>query len=334
VDNKKLLDYSISMAPLRVEFELTEECNLHCSFCYNSQTPQFSHKATKIIDKLCSENVPEIVLTGGEPMLHPDFSALFKSCSIQFEKVMVQTNGTFITPDIIQMFKEHKVFAVNVSFHGDKIHHEKLTGVKGSYEKALDAIRLSVDEGLNISSNFVLTTENVACLDDTISLLYSIGLRQITLTRFTPTGIGAGNSNLQLTREQLIKALYTAKQKMDEFPDLNIIAANSIPYCALPNDLNFFSSYCHFGASRFYIDINGNVLMCGMSRIKIGSILENNFKEIKNMSKEFAEHILGTDVPRQCKSCPDFSYCRGGCRAAALALSKNFQGRDPYMKEI
>ena len=108
--------------------------------------------------------------------------------------------------------------------------------------------------------------------------------------------------------------------------------ANSVPYCALPEHLKHYSEYCHFGASRFYIDINGNVLMCGMSRLQIGNILNETFEEMKRKSKIYCNHVCGVDVPYYCKNCINFKKCRGGCRAAALACYNKIDGPDPYCK--
>lgn len=320
------------MSPTRVELELTEQCNLVCQFCYNSQKPVVSTIVYKVLDKLYHEGVLEIILTGGEPMLHPEFLAILNKCSELFPKVMVQTNGTYITKEIAECLEKANVFGVNISLHGAKEVHEQLTCVSKSYEMAMSGIKRVLNKNINVASNFVLTAINVSYLSDFIDELYGIGLKEMTLTRFTPTGVGASNANLAITHQQLIDALYCAKRKMDYYKDFRIILANSIPYCALPNDLKFFCEYCHFGSSRFYIDVNGNVLMCGMSRIEIGNILEKTFKEIKLDSDIYRKHVCGTDVPIKCIQCSHFNVCRGGCRAAAYACSGEICGSDPYSK--
>ncbi|MDT8716079.1 radical SAM protein [Clostridium sp. 19966] len=332
MNNESLLRYNINMSPTRVELELTEQCNLFCQFCYNTQKPIISTSVYQVLDKLYDEGVLEIILTGGEPMLHPEFLNILDKCSKLFTKVMVQTNGTYITEEIAGCLEKANVFGVNISLHGSKEVHEQLTCVAESYGQAMLGIKRVLNKNIKVASNFVLTSLNVSYLGDFIDELYSIGLKEMTLTRFTPTGVGASNANLTISHQQLIDALYCVKKKMDYYKDFKIILANSIPYCALPNDLKFFCEYCHFGSSRFYIDVNGNVLMCGMSRIVIGSILEKTFKEIKSDSDIYKSHVCGTDVPEKCIKCSQFSVCRGGCRAAAYACSGEICGSDPYSK--
>ena len=103
--NSKLLDINIAMNPTRIELELTELCNLKCSFCYNSQKPIVSDKYKEIIKRLSEENVLEVVLTGGEPMMHPQFIEILDATTGLFSKVMIQTNGTYIDKEYANLFK-------------------------------------------------------------------------------------------------------------------------------------------------------------------------------------------------------------------------------------
>ncbi|MHB9296063.1 putative mycofactocin radical SAM maturase MftC [Pillotina sp. SPG140] len=330
---EQLLRYSINTAPIRVEFELTERCNLACCFCYNSQKPTDSKLAIEIIQRIAEEGVPEIVLTGGEPLLHPDFTQILAYCSKLFVKVMIQTNGTLINDAIADSLYTNAVYEVNISLHGDATRHDRLTQVTGSHHDTVEALKCLTARGIRVSSNFVLTKTNIGALSDNIDLLYENGVRCITLTRFTPTGVGFESKELALTREEIVNAISLADSKKRQLNGLSVLLANSMPRCALPQALSNYCEHCHFGASRFYIDISGNVLMCGMSRTSIGNILNDNFVDIKKNSDVFQNHILGDDVPAVCKQCGDFHQCRGGCRAAALAHSNSLCGKDPYIMQ-
>lgn len=334
MENNRLLEINIGMNPTRVEVELTEQCNLKCKFCYNSQNPLISDKIFDVIERMHEQGVMEVILTGGEPISHPKFVSILNKCCEYFDKVMVQTNGTLIDFDMAQMLKSKGLYGVNVSLHGDRELHEKLTLVEGSYEQAYNALTQLTLQGVNTASNFVLTTENIVDFPSVIKKLHDIGVNGMTLTRFTPTGIGADNAYLSITTEQLVEVLEQADAFLENCSNRSfyVILANSVPYCALPKHLKHYSEYCHFGASRFYIDINGNVLMCGMSRLQVGNILNESFAEMKRKSEIYCNHICGLDVPDYCRKCANFKMCRGGCRAAALACSNRIDGPDPYCK--
>lgn len=333
MDRERLLKYAIHTNPTRVELELTERCNLSCRFCYNSQKPVDSPCVMQILQRLTEEGVPEIVLTGGEPVLHPQFKDILYRCSSMFQKTMIQTNGTLIDDDVAELLAENEVYEVNISIHGSSRLHDALTMHEGSHKNASEAIKRLVRRNVRVSSNFVMTKENIAGLESNLADLYLLGVRCMTLTRFTPTGVGSANSQMALSRKEIVEAIRIADQFSQTHTNATVLLANSLPFCSLPRSLSSYCEHCHFGASRFYIDINGNVLMCGMSRVRLGNIMQETFAEIKEHSKEFSCHILGEDVPKECSTCENFQCCRGGCRAAALANTGDLCGADPYLNK-
>lgn len=326
---EEVLNYCLSMSPVNVQLELTEACNLFCSFCYNSRNPIESTKYPQIIDKLCDEGVMEVVLTGGEPMMHRNFLQIAEECTKKFAKVQVQTNGTFISDDIAQKLQKFGVRGMNISIHGMEETHEKLTGVAGSYKKAIEGVKAVLKTNISLTTNFVVTALNIDEFPEHVERMYNLGVRVFSLTRFTPTGLGSKAKTLEISSQQLLDVLRYANQKHSQNNKINFLLANSIPLCALPDDLRNHCNYCHFGSSRFYIDVNGNVLMCGMSRVKIGNILESSIQDIKKNSNVYREHVTGAKIASPCANCRDFSVCRGGCRAAALASSGDYFGCDP-----
>lgn len=69
----EIYDHLYEIQPLLVQIELTEACNLKCRFCYNSQKPKFNHKVFEMMDVLAKQGVMQLTLTGGEPLMHPNF---------------------------------------------------------------------------------------------------------------------------------------------------------------------------------------------------------------------------------------------------------------------
>lgn len=191
MNDNQLLEYAIHTNPLRVEFELTERCNLSCKFCYNSQNPIDSSLVETILKRLADECVPEIVLTGGEPILHPQFKDILDLCTKLFQKTMIQTNGLMIDDAIADLIFQTDIYEVNVSVHGSDDVHDELTQNKDSHTMAIEAIKRLIDRKVRVSSNFVMTKDNIGALNENLNELYELGVRCMTLTRFTPTGVGS-----------------------------------------------------------------------------------------------------------------------------------------------
>lgn len=327
----ELYQHHLKMAPVRVEVELAEACNLRCQFCYNSLKPVFASRsdAMAILDTLSGQGILEIVLTGGEPLLHPDFMDIVEHACIQFPTVMVQTNGTLLSPSVVAGLKRLGVFGVNISLHGDERTHELLTQTKGSYRPAIEAIQAALNAPLVTWVNTVLTTENIGCLESHCRGLKANGVRNFTFTRFTPVGSGSPAISLSLGCDQLVQAI----RAIDAFhlanPDCSTLLANAVPRCGLPESLGHYSDACSYGISRFYVSSRGEFMVCGMSRIVLGNILAQSIEDIKRGSQVFEEFCLGESLPSDCQSCQHRIQCHGGCRAAAIAATGSLRGKDP-----
>ena len=91
-----------SFGPKRISVELTNICNLHCSYClrdeddlYHSPANFFSPDLLQRILSQASEvmGATAVVFTGGEPTLHPDFPRIIEVSEANRMKVSFVTNG-------------------------------------------------------------------------------------------------------------------------------------------------------------------------------------------------------------------------------------------------
>ena len=322
--------HMVAMSPLRIELEITEACNLHCLFCYNNEVPvHLSYKRAKeIIDRIAQESVLELVLTGGEPGLTPDFLKIVSYATKKIPVVLIQTNGTLFSTEAFQELCTAGIEGMNISVHGEKEIHEKITRVPGSYDKAIRSIQLCLQSKKVLWVNTVITKVNASSIISHLTRLKEIGVKNFTFTRFTPIGKGAG-ANIALSNDDLISVLRDIVRFSKE-NNVSVLLANAIPPCFLPRDLQFLSEICTFGLNKFYIDVFGNLLYCGMSRVKLGNIFDNTIADIKVKSDIFKKNCDNSLCPAECQTCPSFGKnCRGGCRAAALADTGSLWGKDP-----
>ena len=315
----------------RVEFELTEACNLRCQFCYNSCAPSFCKDPYIILDRLAEAKVLEIILTGGEPSLHPEFLQILDYAKTKIPRVMVQSNGTaFAEPTYAKTFFEKKPFCVNFSLHGPKEIHDYLTRIDGSFEATTTAIKNAVDAGIRVASNLVLTRKNCLPqnLKETVAILAKLGCREMTLTRFIPSGIGAAAKELVLSNDNFLTAIHALETAGNAF-NLQLLLANSTPACFMPTELHEYCNRCSFGFDKFYVDVKGTLLHCGMTRQKYGNIIDHPIEEVLSTSALYKAFCGLEHIPEACRLCDQLDHCGGGCRAAALAHSGNLKGKDP-----
>jgi len=332
-DMQIFYEHHLRMAPIRIEMELTESCNMRCRFCYNTLTPVFidTAMALELLKKLSAQGILEIVLTGGEPTLHPDFIAIANSAGNLFTNVMLQTNGTLLTRELVTLIKESGFLGLNISIHGKESVHDRLTTIEGSYDDALRALELSLKASLVTWVNMVLTNENKSTLSEHLTNLKSHGVRNFTFTRFTPVGSGR-DADLALSVHDLVEVVADIDTFRQNNTDCTVLLANAVPRCTFPDDLVHYAEPCSYGISRFYINVKGDLMICGMSRIILGNTLRQSIEEIKRNSEEYRSICLGVALPPTCKACSDMKLCRGGCRAAAWAVTGKLDGLDPLAK--
>lgn len=316
----KSYDYLYSLAPLLVQVELTEACNLRCKFCYNSQKPRYNKRVFDMLDRLAEQGVMQINLTGGEPLAHPQFYEILDYACKLFPNVVILSNGSLMNRDALEKIHKADVTSINISIHGNREKHEALTQVPGSFDASMSAIEYILKrKQIMVSSNFVLNAENFDILEDTICQMHDIGLKYMTITRFIPVGIGSSAKNLVLSSKELIEAFKIVYNHNKSGIAPHIEFAEATPFCALPVELRNIANCCSYGYDRFYVDVSGELMVCGLSRIRLGgNILEHSICDIKRQSKVFNSFVNNNHVHQKCKSCVDFDLCHGGCRAAAL----------------
>ena len=315
----------------RVEFELTESCNLACKFCYNSQQTIICSNPLEVIDRIFEAKVLEVILTGGEPTLHPLFFDVLKYACEKIPRVMIQSNGTtFSQTENLKKLSDFPIFCINFSLHGSRMYHDELTNYKGSFDLTTKAIANVLSMGFRVVCNMVLTTcnSNEINIHELVNILSSLGIKEMTLTRFIPCGVGSKSPNLVLNKNEFIQALDLLASETSK-KDITLLLANSTPACLIPSKFHKFCSRCSFGFDKFYIDSYGNLMTCGMARIILGNIIENSISEILNKSEIRYKYLTFKHIPSKCRECMHFTMCGGGCRAAALAYENTFDGEDP-----
>lgn len=156
----------------------TIRCNMGCEYCYESTARQENPDAGKQdgynVDKIIEfivNNKQKIgnnppILHGGEPLLLPkkENEKLFKFMHETFGRTSIQTNGSKIDADYIEMFKKYKT-NVGVSIDGpDELNISRWMGSEektiATTRKIMDNIRSMVKEEIVVSIICVISKAN------------------------------------------------------------------------------------------------------------------------------------------------------------------------------
>lgn len=123
-----------------------------------------------------------IILSGGDPLLHPGFVGVCGTVRKLNGRVTLSTNGILI-PKYIHTF--HKNDGIQVSVDGNEEVHDYIRG-EGSYQKAVKALHLLDENGINHGVGFTLNRLNLKCVDHVIDLCIDTGSRTLNLNLYQP----------------------------------------------------------------------------------------------------------------------------------------------------
>jgi radical SAM protein with 4Fe4S-binding SPASM domain len=288
--------------------EVTPYCNLKCRHCYVTQSKLegevFSGKELcRVIDEIAEEGCLWLLLTGGEPLMRPDFSEIYSRAKKQGIFTTVFTNGTLVTREIARLFHDLPPQAVEISLYGaTRATYESITGVSGSFERCLRGIELLLEEGVKLKLKTMLMTLNKHEYWEMKKLAKSYGV-DFRLDPFINPGLDGSRQpcNFRLTPEEIIEMDLADPERRQAWED-----AFNNPRTLPPPDDTIFT--CGAGNTRFHIDGFGRLQMCIIAREPSYDLRQGSFRE---GWRAFLAEIRSRKLsqPSPCRSCQYRDAC-------------------------
>ncbi|KAF5412472.1 MAG: Coenzyme PQQ synthesis protein E [Candidatus Methanophagaceae archaeon] len=171
-----------------LDLHIVDYCQLNCKHCYLNKGNRVM--PLDMLESICEDFLKtdfplpqsELILSGGEPLLHPNF---IKACDIVRKlngHITMSTNGLLI-PKYIHTFQKND--GIQVSIDGDQKAHDFIRG-KGSYEKAVKALKLLDEKGIRHTLSFTINEVNKHCVDPIIDLCVEIGAHTLNFNIYQP----------------------------------------------------------------------------------------------------------------------------------------------------
>ena len=157
-----------------VVLELLSYCNLNCSYCFYHEK---KHSKARLsleeiyhqIDNFQSDEIGKLVLTGGEPTLHPNFLEIAQYAIAKIPKVSVCTNGVILHEKLEEQVIELELttYTISIDSHVKRI-HDKIRGQIGALEQTVDFLTKLQKKKKNISLHITLHVDNVDQIHETV----------------------------------------------------------------------------------------------------------------------------------------------------------------------
>ncbi|MEI7613568.1 MAG: radical SAM protein [Betaproteobacteria bacterium] len=326
---KNQLESLASDESLELKFEVTEQCNLACSFCHQD----FGRAAgvqvldrsiyQRILVQAHDEGINALRLTGGEPMILKSIGWYLEQAKKFGFHVTVNSNGTALTESRIKAFKGF-VDCFKISLPAaDEQAMTRITGDRRAWLRKWESIAYLAGYGYDLEILSVMTRENIERFDDFIDLLAPLNVRWVPLRAEPQEG-----DKRPVSREDVIALAnhLTVARRRERWGDLTLGLA--VPFCALDNPFEaarLFSGGRGCGpVQSLTITSTGQVSRCYSRREPV---------QITRGLREACRTLLREDLaklPPVCQDCGFWFECRGGCRCD-IALENTSLGLLDYL---
>ena len=263
------------------------------------------------------------VITGGEPFTRRDLLEVARYSKSRGLRTNVITNGQYIRQKNVE--EVARVFdRVTVSLdHGLPEHHDRHRG-PGSWKRALNAIDLLIEAGVQVDVNSVLTKLGLRDVKELLQLIRSRRIGTHRITPQFPMGRGANSRDDQLTPTELLQVdehLTKAGQNLDGHgPRLTQEGAYT--------QKGMLRNHCGAGLSEVSVDPEGWVYPCRL--LQYPKLRSQNIREARLVDIFDKDPLLRwnrgrtADTVHPCKTCIIKNQCGGGCRGIHMSLSEEY----------
>lgn len=302
--------------PIKIQWKITNKCNLKCKHCYLGKLDGFElpfEKADEIADTIINSNVMEVTISGGECLTYKGIEKIIKKFLINGIKVDVFTNALLlknvldkIDSDILN--KSALLFYVSVD--GLKSSHEQIRG-KNTFDKTIENIKYAIEKGYPVVTNTVINKINYCDIMDMIVLLKQMGVKDVQLSNLIVQGSADNSMKISLSEQMALKEKINDLYK--EHPEFGYIYYSEVPdsdgvrkvYSLSNGKKDFIGNdnwKCTAGVARVTIDSNGKVYCCpfikdsylgDLNKENLSEVWDNvnRFKFLKRLSEENTDRV-------------------------------------------
>lgn len=330
---------TIKNIPLNGILELTPICNMNCDMCYVRLSSQEMNSRGRLCTLNEWKNVAKqmqkagtlfVLLTGGEPLLYPDFRELYLYLKELGMILTINTNGTLLDEDWADFFEKYKPRRINITIYGkDSATYDKLCHYAGGFEKAVRAIQLLKKRKIDVKLNGSITASNATdCLELThlakqLDVPWKIDTYMYPASRERKQEV---IENARLTPSLAAKTRVCLMAQDDNFKKK---ASSFIETAELTQPGTYESTPvpCRAGRSSFAINWQGQLRPCIMVTEPEITVFEKGFMYAWEQIVAATAQIR---LSPKCAACTMRKICQT-CAACALSETNAYNGTPEYM---
>lgn len=312
IGTQEFLEKYFSKNPQLINFqiELTNKCNEKCIHCYIPHKDKLYNISDELyyntIKQLKDIGIIILSLSGGEPMLHPNFLKFLKDTQDNGFYIKIFTNLTLLNEDIIELMKNNQI-SVYVSLYSmNKINHDAITQVKGSFNKTKSNILKLVKNNIPVYINCPIMDYNKNDYNKVYQWAKSLNLEvRVDYDIMARCDMTTDNLEHRLKTEEMENIINSILDNNKENQK------QSVSY-ELNKDIDFNSERQLCGAciTSCCMDAKGNIYPCTGWNYNCGNLNEKSLKYIWEKSSQmlYIRSLQRKDF-KECIDCNNVNFC-------------------------
>lgn len=331
--------------PLSFSIEVTARCNCNCRHCYINlpagdraarERELTADEINHIADQAVKLGAMWCLISGGEPLLRPDFADIYLSLKRKGLLVSVFTNATLMNEEHLALFKKYPPRDIEVTVYGvTRETYEKVTRNPGAFNKFIRGLDMLMKAGVRFRLKAMAIQSN---LHEQAAIAEFCRAHTKDYFRFDPQlhlrfdGNPARNEEIRaerVTPEQFIALENADEQRMgwltkhchtlidDKFAHHG---CNHLFHCNAGNN-SFDVSYD--GRFRLCSSLWAEGTTCDLKTVTLADAWKNLIPRVRDMRsnrKEFLESCRKCPIINLCLWCPAHAHLETGAMDGATPL--------------
>lgn len=336
------------------QIEITGKCNFYCKHCRAATDPVFHmeeavfRKALEFADPVDDTFI--LVISGGEPFLHPFLPKLLHIASVDFriKRICITTNGSCYEKSLLEAIREatkqvnELLLQVSLDFPTEK-DFDAFRGYKGAFQSVENFIKRAKEMGFLVSQSSIIVPQNLDKMEVLVQQAIERKIFRIGFDVVLPIGRASQSPDLCLNKEATKNCLQHITFLKEKYHGvIEIVTESPLKFlCGKSNwdygeynihSLAFFGG-CTAGIDCFNVYSDGTLSFCAALPVEVLNLKPHINTPVEELwhiyeSSDLTRALFSRRFHGKCGKCSLKRLC-GGCRARAFAFSGTLLGEDP-----
>ncbi|MBZ5611116.1 MAG: TIGR04053 family radical SAM/SPASM domain-containing protein [Acidobacteriia bacterium] len=342
-------DYS--KTPLNIYWEMTQACALACRHCRASACPDAHPDELSLEEGRAflrqipefGEPLPQLILTGGDPLKRGDLYELIDEARRLGIGVSITPAATpALTREVLVRLQQHGVDGLGLSLDGSTAaRHDSIRGVPGTFDRTMQAIRWAQELEMPLQVNTLVASETAGDVPAIYELLKPYGVSRWSL--FFLISVGRGKVLQPLTPDEgegLMNWIYETSLASPftvattEAPSYRRVALERMRAEGMTGEqIKRSGAYRGFGIRDghgiMFVSHTGDICPAGFLPLTVGNVRNSRVAEVYREEPTFQSLHDPGQFEGRCGTCEYHALC-GGSRARAFGATGNPLAEDPF----